>query len=79
MSEILYSRFKHISGKRDNPDRLLFLDMAENPHNYKAYIVYLKEIDEDEIHQPFDEAKTFYINEHGEWHTTDFHNKVFQE
>jgi hypothetical protein len=79
MSEILYGRFKHMSGKRDSPDRLLFLDMVENPHNYKAYIVYLKEIDEDEILEPFDEAKTFYINEDGAWHTTDFHNKVFQE
>jgi len=77
MAEILYGRFKHISGKRDSPDRLLFLDMVENAGNYKAYIIYLKDIDEDEMYLPFDDAKTFYINEDGVWHPTDFHNQVF--
>lgn len=78
MAEILYDKFKHMSGKRDSPNRLLFLDMVNNPQNYKAYIVYLKDLDEDEIYSPFDHAKTFYMNEGGQWQSTDFHNQVFE-
>lgn len=78
MAEILYDKFKHMSGKRDSPNRLLFLDMVNNPQNYKAYIVYLKDLDEDEIYSPFDHAKTFYMNEGGEWQSADFHNQVFE-
>lgn len=78
MAEILYDKFKHMSGKRDSPNRLLFLDMVNNPQNYKAYIVYLKDLDEDEIYSPFDHAKTFYMNEGGEWQSADFHNQAFE-
>lgn len=79
MPEILYERFKHISGKRDSSNRELFLDMVNNPQNYKGYIVYLREIDEDEIYSPFDHAKTFYMNEGGVWQSADFHSQVFEQ
>lgn len=78
MAEILYDKFKHMSGKRDSINRLLFLDMVNNPQNYKAYIIYLKDLDEDEIYSPFDHAKVFYMNEGGVWQSTDFHNQVFE-
>lgn len=79
MTVITYERFKHISGKRTSPQRTLFLDMINNAENYKGYIVYLKDIDEDEIYEPFNHAKTFYLNEGGDWISTDFHEQVFEE
>lgn len=79
MTSLTYERFRHISGKRTSSQRSLFLDMANNPQNYKGYIVYLKDIDDDEIYQPFDHAKTFYMNEGGTWQSADFHNQVFEE
>lgn len=77
MAEILYEKFKHISGKRTSTQRQLFLDMVNNPENYKGYIVYLREIDEDEIYSPFDHPGTFYMNEGGQWQSTDFHRQTF--
>jgi hypothetical protein len=68
-----------MSGKRTSQNRTLFLDMVNNPDKYKGYIVYLKDIDEDEIYEPFDHAKTFYMNEGGEWHSADFHKQLFEE
>ena len=79
MVEMLYDKLRHISGKRESSQRALFLDMVNNPNNYKGYIVYLKDIDEDEIYEPFDHAKTFYMNEGGLWQSADFHNQVFEE
>lgn len=79
MSVLTYDRFKHMSGKRTSPQRQLFLDMVNNPQNYKGYIVYLKEIDDDEIYQPFDHTGTFYVNEGGVWLTTDFHEQALEE
>lgn len=78
MSEIKYDRLRHISGKRTSSQRELFLDMANNPQKYKGYIIYLTEIDEDEIYEPFDGAKTFYMNEGGVWQSADFHKQVFE-
>ena len=79
MNSITYEKFIHLSGKRTSTQRSMFLDMVNNPHNYKGYIVYLKELDEDEIYSPFDHAKTFYMNEGGNWQSADFHNQVFEE
>ena len=71
MTSVGYERLKHISGKRTSSGRQIFLDMASNPQNYKGYIVYLKDIDEDEIYEPFSEPKKFYLNEGGAWQTKD--------
>lgn len=79
MPTISYERFRHISGKRTSSQRTLFLDMVNNPQNYKGYIIYLKDIDEDEIYEPFNHPKTFYVNEGGDWISTDFHKQVFEE
>lgn len=76
MAAITYDRFKHVSGKRTSSQRALFLDLVNNPDNYKGYIVYLRDIDEDEIYQPFDNPGTFYMNEGGEWQSADFHNQA---
>lgn len=56
-----------ISGKRTNPDRAQFLDYINNPQNYKGCIVYLKDIDQDEIYGNFDQPDKFYFNEAGVW------------
>jgi hypothetical protein len=53
--------------------------MVNNPTKYKGYIVYLKDIDDDEIYPPFDHPGTFYMNEGGIWHSADFHSQVFEE
>ncbi len=52
--------------------------MINNPNNYKGYIVYLKDIDDDEIYEPFDHPGTFYMNEGGLWQSTDYHNQVIE-
>jgi hypothetical protein len=79
MPSVSFDRLKHISGKRTSAGRELFLDMVNNPQNYKGYIVYLKEIDEDEIYQPFAEPKKFYLNEGGQWQTKDTYGIPFAE
>lgn len=79
MPSITYERFIHISGKRTSPQRDLFLDMINNPENYKGYIVYLKDLDEDEIYSPLDQAKTFFMNEGGNWQSADFYDQVYEE
>lgn len=79
MTAITYERLKHISGKRTSPNRELFLDMVNNPNNYKGYIIYLKDIDDDEVYSPLDHAKTFYMNEGGVWQSADFHDQLFEE
>lgn len=62
-----------ISGKETSTQRSLFLDLVNNPQNYKGYIVYLTEIDNDQIYFPFDKAKKFYFNESGIWHESPFY------
>lgn len=61
-----------ISGKRTSTQRALFLDMANNPDKYKGQIIYLTEIDNDEIISIFDNPKKFYFNESGTWYESDF-------
>ena len=55
------------------------ISAKENESTTIMQKVYLKDIDEDEIYQPFDHAKTFYMNEGGEWHSADFHKQLFEE
>ena len=61
-----------ISGSRTSSQRTLFLDMVNSPQNYKGYIIYLTEIDLDEIYGVFDNPKKFYFNQLGTWHESNF-------
>lgn len=65
-------RLVRISGKRTSSQRTIFLDLVNNPQDYKGYIVYITAIDDDEKYAPFEEPKKFYFNEDGEWQTSDF-------
>jgi hypothetical protein len=74
MTSIQYNRLLKISGKRTSSNRSLFFDLINNPQNYKGYIIYLTEVDEDELYTPFEEPKKFYFNEGGLWQNSDFVN-----
>jgi len=56
-----------IGGKRTSSNRAQFLDYVNNPQDYKGCIVYLSNIDEDEIYGNFDQPDKFYFNEAGVW------------
>lgn len=77
MVAIIYEKFIHLSGRRTSTQRTLFFDMINNPNNYKGYVVYLREIDEDEKYIPFEEPKKFYFNEGGNWQSADFFNAAW--
>lgn len=62
-----------ISGKRTSSQRSQFLDYANNPQNYKGCILYLTEIDEDEIYGLFDNPNKFFFNEGGTWIESNFY------
>jgi hypothetical protein len=64
---------KRISGSRTSTQRWLFLDLVNNPQNYKGSIIYLTQIDEDEIYGVFDKAKKLYFNENGVWFESQFY------
>lgn len=61
-----------ISGKRTSSQRSQFLDYVNNPQNYEGCVIYLTEIDEDEILGDFDQIDKFYFNEDGVWHVSQF-------
>ena len=61
-----------ISGRRTSSDRSLFLDYVNNPQNYEGSIIYLTEIDNDEIYGVFNQEDKFYFNENGIWYPSDF-------
>jgi hypothetical protein len=61
-----------ISGKRTSSQRSKFLDYVNNPQNYEGCIIYLTEIDEDEIYGEFDQPDKFYFNEEGTWYVSQF-------
>jgi hypothetical protein len=56
-----------ISGKRTSANRSQFLDYVNNSQDYKGCIVYLLDIDEDEVYGNFDQPDKFYFNEAGIW------------
>jgi hypothetical protein len=56
-----------ISGKRTSANRAQFLDYVNNTQDYKGCIVYLTDIDEDEVYGNFDQPDKFYFNEAGIW------------
>ena len=62
-----------ISGKRTSPDRTQFLDYTNNPQNYEGCVVYLIDIDEDEVYGLFDAPNKFYFNENGVWFESTFY------
>lgn len=64
---------KRISGSRTSTQRWLFLDLVNNPQNYKGSIIYLTQIDEDEIYGVFNKAKKLYFNEGGVWFESQFY------
>lgn len=62
-----------VSGKRTSPNRAQFLDYVNNPQNYKGCIIYLSEIDQDEIYGLFDNPNKFFFNEGGTWIESNFY------
>lgn len=60
-------KIQFISGKRTSAKRSQFLDYANNPQDYKGCIIYLADIDEDEVHGNFDQPDKFFFNEGGVW------------
>lgn len=77
MTSIEYQRLLKVSGKKTSSNRALFLDLINNPQNYKGYIVYITDIDWDEKYVPFEEPKKFYFNEGGIWQSSDFIDTSF--
>jgi hypothetical protein len=61
-----------VSGKRTSFQRSQFLDYVNNPQKYEGCVVYLTEIDEDEIYGDFDQPDKFYFNEEGAWYVSQF-------
>lgn len=61
-----------ISGKRTSSQRSQFLDYVNNAQDYQGCIVYLTEIDEDEVFGDFDQPEKFYFNEQGVWYVSQF-------
>ena len=62
-----------VSGKRTSSNRAQFLDYVNNPQDYKGCIIYLSEIDEDEIYGLFDNPNKFFFNEGGVWIESNFY------
>lgn len=62
-----------VSGKRTSAQRAQFLDYVYNPQKYEGCIIYLTEIDEDEILGYFDNPDKFYFNEQGVWYESTFY------
>lgn len=62
-----------ISGKRTSSQRAKFLNYAQNPQNFSGCVVYLTEVDNDELYGEFNKAKKFYFNENGIWHASHFY------
>jgi hypothetical protein len=56
-----------VSAKRTSSQRSQFLDYVNNAQKYKGCIIYITEIDEDEIYGVFDVAEKFFFNEGGNW------------
>ena len=65
-------KIQFISGRRTSSQRAQFLDYYNNPQTYEGCIIYLTEIDEDEIYGDFDQADKFYFNENGTWYPSQF-------
>ena len=62
-----------VSGKRTSTQRSQFLDYVNNPDKYKGYVIYITEIDNDEIYGVFNKPRKFYFNENGVWLESPFY------
>jgi hypothetical protein len=65
-------RIQLISGKSTSPQRSQFLDYFNNPQNYPGCVIYLTELDNDQIIGVFNKANKFYFNEDGTWFESTF-------
>lgn len=61
-----------LNARDDSPELSQFLDLIENPCNYKGKVVYLTEIGPTKRPDPFLWADKFYFNEGCEWHESPF-------
>ena len=61
-----------ISGKKTSSQRAQFLDYVNNPSLYVGCMIYLTEIDNDEILGLFNKSNKFYFNENGVWFESPF-------
>lgn len=65
-----------ISVTATSPDLDLFIDMVDNPQNYKGRTIYIKELqplgNRPSWPDPFLFENKFYFNENGEWFESPF-------
>jgi len=65
-----------------SPDLSLFIDMIDNPKNYKGRIIYIKRLDKiagkESWPDPFLFPNKFYFNEDGEWFESPFDKGSFE-
>jgi len=61
-----------INARDDSPEIDKFIDLIENPCNYKGRIVYLTAVGPTTRPDPFLWADKFYFNEGCEWHESPF-------
>lgn len=61
-----------IDASDDSPQLNKFLDLLENPCNYKGRVVYLTAVGPTQRPDPFLWADKFYFNEGCEWHESPF-------
>jgi hypothetical protein len=72
ITSVCGGKIQFISGRRTSSQRAQFLDYYNNPHLYEGCIVYVTEVDEDELYDPLDQPDKFYFNEDGVWHPSQF-------
>jgi len=65
-----------IDASDGSPDLGRFLDLLENPCNYRGRVVYLTAIGPTQRPDPFLWADKFYFNEGCEWHESPFSFKM---
>ena len=61
-----------IDASDDSPELDKFLDILENPCNYRGKVVYLTDVGPTPRPDPFLWADKFYFNEGCEWHESPF-------
>jgi hypothetical protein len=72
IQDVCGGKISVISGRRTSYLRAQFLDYVNNPGTYAGCVIYLTEIDNDEIYGVFNKANKFYFNENGIWFESTF-------
>jgi hypothetical protein len=72
IQDVCGGKISVISGRRTSAQRSQFLDYVNNPATYAGCVIYLTEIDNDEIYGVFNKANKFYFNESGVWFESTF-------